>query len=229
MQLFCFHCAGGSSSMFRKWKFANTDIFKLDLPGRGNRVNEPFIDQFDEAVDDLTDKVMRLRKAGQSWGVFGHSLGGLFAYEVSRRLQDHDFQCRILSGIKPLHQYSGEVKLLKQDDSTMVGMLAKLGGVPEKYKSNPIFIKWFAPILRADLSLVKTFHYTAETSPIRTYVINGVDDLLIQTMEKEDWKRASLQDLTCLWVEGGHFSILQQSEVVERLYTSSKKVGVTSQ
>ncbi|MFC0562519.1 thioesterase II family protein [Halalkalibacter alkalisediminis] len=228
MQLFCFHCAGGSSSMFRKWQFSGTDVIGLDLPGRGNRVNEPLFDQFDLAVEDLVNKVMRLRKSGQGWGVFGHSLGGLLAYEVSRRLQDHEFQCRIVSGINPIHQYRGEVKLLRQDDHTMIGMLADLGGLPEKYKNHPMFIKWFAPILRADLTLIKTFRYAADTSTVRTYVVNGLEDNLTRKMGVEHWKNVGLQDLTYQWVEGGHFSILQKSEVVERLFKSSTKAGVTS-
>jgi surfactin synthase thioesterase subunit len=229
MQLFCFHCAGGSSNMFSKWEFPGIDVVGIDLPGRGIRVNEPFLNQFDKAVEDLANKVISLRNRSETWGVFGHSMGGLLAYEVSRRLQEYKVQCRILSGINPIDRYGGGVKLLDEDDHTIVGRLADLGGVPNEYKNHPMFVKWFAPILRADLSLVKTFRYTATKSKIPTYIVNGLDDILTRKAGEEDWKEVMPESMEYVTVEGGHFSILQKPEVVDRLVKASfKKLGVTS-
>ncbi len=88
--LFCFPYTGGSASLFRPWVTAGLlspgiEVHAIELPGRGTRQNEPPITEFTELTDPLSDALLPFAK--KDIVLFGHSLGGLMAFEVARQLQ----------------------------------------------------------------------------------------------------------------------------------------------
>ncbi|MED4164207.1 thioesterase II family protein [Halalkalibacterium halodurans] len=216
MQLFCFHCAGGSSSLFNGWGFSGIETIPLDLPGRGRRIREPFHTDFQSAAQDLAGEIQRKRVKGQEWGVFGHSLGAMLAYEVTRIYQDEWLSFRILSGVRPLHQYKNDVSILKEDDRTMIQKLVDISGIPSKYADLPAFVQWFAPIVRSDLLLVKSFRFVQDDAPISTYVLNGTKDLITRNSPVIEWRKCWRQSFHYETFEGDHFHILKKPEIVER-------------
>jgi|HigsolmetaAR204D_1030405.scaffolds.fasta_scaffold01841_3 surfactin synthase thioesterase subunit len=226
MRLLCFHCAGGSSSMFKRWRLEGIQVIPFDLPGRGKQVDRPMIEDFHEATDYLVAQVETTIQDGKPWGVFGHSMGALFAYEVTRRLQNRNPIFRILSGINPLQEYKGVVRVTKEDDSTLMQKMAALGGIPDHLQRHPMFIKWFAPIIRADLSLVETFVFQKEFSPIPTYVINGDDDRIIDKTKIHLWNECMNQAVSIEMIKGDHFEILKHPEIISNLVSKYIQVGV---
>lgn len=50
--VFCFHHAGGSASVYRKWtlKKEKINFVCVELPGKGTRRKERFIENFEELV-----------------------------------------------------------------------------------------------------------------------------------------------------------------------------------
>lgn len=215
MRLLCFHCAGGSSSMFKSWKIKGVEIIPLDLPGRGNQVGLPLIHHFNDALDCLMQQAKKVIDDDIPWGLVGHSMGALLGYEVSRRLSGFNPLFRILSGVNPLKEYNGVVRMTGEDNRTLIKKLGDLGGIPDELQKNPMFIKWFAPIIRADLSIVETFTFQKDTSHIPTYVINGEDDRIINKMKKHLWNRCMHGPVHIKEIKGGHFEILKDPEVIQ--------------
>lgn len=102
-RLFCLPWAGGSSTGYRAWARrlpAPWALCPVELPGRGARLLEP-------AEGDLDRLVEALRRAldpllDQPFALFGHSMGGLVAFELARQL-------RAQGGPTPLHVFAAAI------------------------------------------------------------------------------------------------------------------------
>ncbi|MFD7796373.1 thioesterase II family protein [Streptomyces sp. NPDC059759] len=89
LRLFVFHHAGGSHLAYRDWpaRFpAGWQVHLPDAPGRGPRDERPALRDTDALVDHY------LHTLGDTltgpFAFFGHSLGAVVAYELTRRLVD---------------------------------------------------------------------------------------------------------------------------------------------
>ncbi|MFI5998267.1 thioesterase II family protein [Streptomyces sp. NPDC051362] len=89
LRLFVFHHAGGSHLAYRDWpaRFpAGWQVHLPDAPGRGPRDERPALHDADALVDHY------LHTLGDTltgpFAFFGHSLGAVVAYELTRRLVD---------------------------------------------------------------------------------------------------------------------------------------------
>jgi surfactin synthase thioesterase subunit len=89
--LVCFPQAGSGCGVFRSWQEVHGDdvsVVGVQLPGRENRFTDPPPDTFADAVDEIVAALAGTVPAGQPIVLFGHSFGGLLAYEVARALPD---------------------------------------------------------------------------------------------------------------------------------------------
>lgn len=69
--VFCFHHAGGSASVYRKWtlKKEKINFVCVELPGKGTRRKERFIENFEELVGPLVESIINVaddRNKGKS-------------------------------------------------------------------------------------------------------------------------------------------------------------------
>src|SRR5262249_45449331 len=88
VRLFCFPYAGAGSSMFHIWTnllLPEVEVYLIHLPGRDKRINEqpyklllPLAEVLATALGPYLNK---------SFAFFGHSLGGLLAFETVRQLR----------------------------------------------------------------------------------------------------------------------------------------------
>src|SRR5947209_4907352 len=88
LRLFCFPFAGGAASAYRRWAGllpADVEVAAVQLPGREGRFREPAFTSLDALLDAL---VPALRPAlDRPFAFFGHSMGGVTAFEAARRLR----------------------------------------------------------------------------------------------------------------------------------------------
>ena len=87
LRLFCLPHAGGSASLFRTWQAElgpDIEVCPLQLPGRESRLNEPPFRELRPLVEALSDTVARY--ADRPFAFFGHSMGALLAFELTRTL-----------------------------------------------------------------------------------------------------------------------------------------------
>jgi 4'-phosphopantetheinyl transferase len=85
MVLFCLPYAGGSESIYYKWKRYLKHFIELEpieLKGRGKkRFNETFYESLEEAVDDIFENI-KDKIAEDDFAIYGHIMGSLLAYEL---------------------------------------------------------------------------------------------------------------------------------------------------
>src|ERR1700744_4083708 len=88
-KIFLVHFAGGNgySFNFLKDHLPEFEFLPLELPGRGKRMNESLLTDFQEAARDIFGQIRRL--AGTSrFVIYGHSMGAYLALKVTSMLED---------------------------------------------------------------------------------------------------------------------------------------------
>src|SRR6056297_3046515 len=67
----------------------NVEIHTMEYPGRGSRIKESLLVDIYSLIDDLYEKVLCLTD-DSNYILFGHSMGGLVAYLLAKKIEKHD-------------------------------------------------------------------------------------------------------------------------------------------
>lgn len=86
LRMYCFPHSGGSPGEYMRWsdRLPGTEVWGVQLPGRGSRLAEsPFTD-----MPELVDAVVSGLGFTGPYVLFGHSLGALVAFETAHALRE---------------------------------------------------------------------------------------------------------------------------------------------
>lgn len=220
--LWCFPFAGASYYSYKPL-FKNIEqsfnIRYLELPGRGNRMNEPLLYTYQEVLDDIFSRIKG--QIQEPFILYGHSMGAQLAFDSAHMLYAH-------SNIKPLKLVvSGRgapaaVKMKKRYDlpkPEFTVALQKLGGIPLEILNDPEFFAFFEPILRADFQAIENYHHTKRLPlDIPVLALLG-DDEETTVAEAQAWKEETTGNFELKIFKGGHFFILDHTQQITRLIT----------
>ena len=87
LRLFCLPYSGASAMVYVRWRRALPDwlqVCPLELPGRGRRMDEPLQSDIKALAAQLAEEISR--DLNGPYALFGHSLGGLLAFELAHAL-----------------------------------------------------------------------------------------------------------------------------------------------
>ena len=157
IRLFLFPYAGGSAAAYRTWREALPSwvlVQAVELPGHGSRLLEQPIDRLSPLISTLADELTpSLQKP---FAFFGHSLGALLAFELSRRLRQDcgiEPECLFVSG-RPAPRWPVPLVQLHQlPDDELRLELERLNGTPAEVLDNDEMMAIILRILRADLAI----------------------------------------------------------------------------
>jgi surfactin synthase thioesterase subunit len=170
--LFCFPFAGGGTLSYRGLEatIGSVSVSTFELPGRGRRFGEPLLVNIELMVEDLFCQIQSQLQA--PYAFYGHSMGGLLAYLLARRLTDKALpppQMLFVSGCKGPVAISLERRhLLAQREFR--AMLKKLGGCPDEILADAELMDLYEPVLRADFAAIASYRYE-ETPPFDLPII----------------------------------------------------------
>src|SRR5690606_15162647 len=140
------------------------EVHPLELPGRGMRMNEPLHTDIRGLARQLAREIS-LQMADtpdQPYALFGHSLGGLLAYELAHALNELGTPaplCLFTSATAgPARRDVSEYRVAKTDDQ-LIERLRSLQGTSEDALTNSDLMALMLPILRADFLLCGSFEY----------------------------------------------------------------------
>ncbi len=214
IDLLCLPCAGGSATMYQRWRHllpAWIRVVPVELPGRGARLGEPFVHDFDTLVERLCHE-QRERLNG-CHALFGHSMGGLLAHGMAQRLRDSGRplpQALFLSAsAAPSQRERGRLPL-PGDDAGLIADLRKQGGTPAEVFEHEDLLRMTLDALNADYRVCDSFTYRhGAPLPMPVHVYGGRDDT-IGTERLQAWQREAGGRFSLSWFEGGHFFLRQQ-------------------
>jgi surfactin synthase thioesterase subunit len=209
--IFCFPYAGGSATMYNKWRnFADDhiEIVPVELSGRGMRFNELLYKDIHEAIDDLFD-FLGTRING-SYGLFGHSMGSVIVLELAHRIKESYLpnpDYLFMSGRKPPHLEKSKKPIHALPDAAFKAEIIKKGGTLKEVFENKELSELFLPIIRNDFKLIENYEYK-ERSLLDSKIISiiGMDEN-IDYCEAKEWRNHTTQECKIFEIEGGHFFI----------------------
>ncbi|EMD28747.1 thioesterase II family protein [Amycolatopsis azurea] len=226
-KLFCFPHAGASAAVYREWiPAAGGDLVVLpvQLPGRAERGREtPHHDVeslVEAAIDGLGDALTG------DFAFFGHSVGALTAYLLTRRLAERGATLPkhlFVSGRAAPQLPDTRLQLRDLPDERLATELHALGGLPDVLRRERELLAMFLPLMRADLAVNETYrHVPGEPLPVPLTVFGGDRDPRADLDELAAWLELAA-DSTMVTYPGGHFYLEQR--VAELLGVIQRKLG----
>jgi medium-chain acyl-[acyl-carrier-protein] hydrolase len=212
LRLFCFPYAGGGATIFSPWARMlppEVEVVAVQPPGREGRLSEKPIPDLAELVAAMHREL--LPHFDKPFAFYGHSNGGLMAFELARTL-------RRTGGPMPRHIFVGgrpapqlvleEERIHALPHDEFIDALRRYAGTPEEILQNAEIMELIMPLLRADFSLGETYAYTPEAPlhvPISAY--HGVRDSEVTAEQVEAWREQTSAEFRFTTFPGDHFFI----------------------
>lgn len=221
IDLFCLPCAGASASMYLRWRRempSGIRVLPLELPGRGARLGELFIEDFADLVDELCERL--ISPVTRRWALFGHSMGGLLAYGVVQRLQSagESLPERMIIAASPSpFRRDPDRYINRNDDEALIADLREQGGTPQEVFDSPELLRITLDALAADYRVCDSFHCPQKTPlAMPLHVLAGRNDS-IESHQILAWQEEAGTAFSLQWFDGGHFFIREHETSVLRL------------
>ncbi|HEV7519244.1 MAG TPA: alpha/beta fold hydrolase [Thermoanaerobaculia bacterium] len=211
LPLYCFPYGGAGASAYRDWSRGLPEwieVRPLQPPGRETRFREAPYTRLAPLVEEMVGKVEAERGP---FALFGHSLGGLVAFELARELRRRGRPAPallVVSGFGAPHltRDRPRVSHLAADDFWRE-VQAHYDVTPE-IVAEPIFRELAYPVLRADLEIVETYVYRAEPPfDFPLVALGGLGDPEASPEQIAAWKEHSRQPVEVRMFPGGHFYV----------------------
>jgi medium-chain acyl-[acyl-carrier-protein] hydrolase len=231
-RLFCLPYAGGSAAVYRHWHALAPralQICPLELPGRGARIAEPAPSRLRPLADAIAGALAPYLDL--PYALFGHSMGGLLAFEVTRTLRRRGLPL-------PAHLFVSAAAapglprsrpaVHRGTDADVVDELRRLGGTPRELLDDEELMGLMLPTIRADFSVLETYEYRPEPPlPVPLTVFGGTDDPLVPLPRLEGWRRQTTAEARLRVLSGGHFFLHPAAaEVVEDVAAALVPAGL---
>ncbi len=217
-QLFLLHYAGGNgySFQFMRSHLKDFEVIPLELPGRGKRMRETLLVDFDAAALDLYQQLV-MKLTGNDFLIYGHSMGAYLALRITNMLEKANYfpQSIIVSGNPGPGVCENKKRYLLQKDE-FLKELGALGGVSPELLSNDELLEIITPILRADFQIAEENGLDNEPAiQAPVFAIMGDQEEYIDQIS--NWKKFTRSEFDFTIMTGGHFFIFDHGSDVARM------------
>lgn len=218
MRLFCFPYAGGSAMVFQKWHRVfpeHVEICAIQYPGRGNRLKEQPFTSSRPLAQEVTEALLPVLDL--PFAFFGHSMGALIAFDVTRELRRRQKPLPsqlFLSGSRAPHLRLQDQAAFDLPEPEFIEELRRLNGTPNEVLENAELMALMIPMLRADFSVAQGYEFVEEmplSCPMSVY--GGTDDPSVSITELEGWREQTTGAFSLQMFAGDHF-YLHSSETL---------------
>lgn len=220
LRLFCFPYAGSGAASFYQWSKGlprEIQVCPVQLPGRENRLMVPLFTRLQPLVKELAPALLPYMDV--PFAFFGHSMGGLVAFELARELRRrhksgllHLFvsACRapqLPDSAQPLHQLS--------ESSFVEKFCDRYHGIPDVVLQSEELMKLFLPVLQADMAIVETYVYSAE-EPLDCSIsaFGGLADREVSRDDLAAWRVLTRSTCSLRMLQGDHFFLQSNREAI---------------
>ncbi|MFF3468941.1 thioesterase II family protein [Streptomyces sp. NPDC001984] len=225
VRLYVFAHAGGSGLMFQDWpaRFpSGWRVTAVDAPGHGTLMRQPPLTDGDALVGHFLDRLgPELDGCEAPFAFFGHSMGALVAYELTRRLLAGGRTAPVWLGLSACGAPRPDappvpIRTNELSDEELRRRVARLGGTPAKVLDHPGLWRHFAPVIRADLRLVESWRPAPAGTllPVPVSVFGGARDEAVGLDGLTRWAQRCERILAVHVFPGGHFYFRNDLRVV---------------
>jgi medium-chain acyl-[acyl-carrier-protein] hydrolase len=233
LRLFCFPYAGGNAFNFMPWQAQlepGIEVCAVQLPGRGSRLAEPPFASVQALLKAVAPVVAA--QADLPFAFFGHSLGALIAFELTRYLRLHGLggPCHLfVSGCQAPRHRSPARGLHRMADAELIQVLRNFESTPPEVLASQELMALVLPTLRADFALAEEYRYRAGPAlSVPMSVFAGTRDENKGEGQVDGWADETSGPCEVAWFEGGHFFINHQRDaVLARIGADLARHGIT--
>ncbi|HBP5362915.1 MULTISPECIES: thioesterase II family protein [Pseudomonas aeruginosa group] len=216
LQLFCLPYSGASAVLYNRWQSrlpAWIRLQPLELPGRGLRFAEALHNDAASLVAQLAGELPGLFENATPYAFFGHSLGGLLAFELAHAMRRRGLEeplALFLSGVSAPAENDLSAYRRAREDAELVAALRDYRGTPEAVFNDPSLMQMLLPVVRADFLVTGSYRYQLR-APLAAalHVFGGREDRL-RSAELLGWLREAGGEFSLDLLDGQHFFIREQ-------------------
>ncbi len=220
INLFFFPFAGGTSQSYRSLvksgKIVGCNMYALELPGRGLRMN----DNYSLSVEEIKNEcILALQPFLNDPMIFvGHSMGSIIAYELLcavKALNDASQAALIVSAANSPRHLTVKDHVFNMSLSEFRTYVKSMGGVPEAISENDQLLDFFLPRIYNDMKLLQTYKPNDKAilnTPITA--IAPTDDNNVKPEYVLDWGNFTNNHFEINWCEGGHFYLFDEMTIL---------------
>ncbi|MET9606664.1 alpha/beta fold hydrolase [Streptomyces sp. NPDC006512] len=221
IRLVCLPHAGGSASFYFPMAQAlapAVDVLSVQYPGRQDRRHEPGITDIHVYADALTSALVPW--LDRPLALFGHSMGAVLAFEVTRRLErDHGISpVRVFaSGRRSPSSFRHETVHLRDDDG-IVAEMRELSGTDASILGNEEILRMVLPAIRSDYTAIENYRAASDdTVKAPITVLTGESDPRTSREEAEAWEGHTSGGFDIHRFPGGHFFLARQQAQILKI------------
>lgn len=199
--------------MFRAWSdsmTAGAELCIVHLPGRESRWHEPPLLEIGEVCRGVGDAIRE--ELDRPFVLFGHSLGGLIAFELGRHLRSSMNavpKALFVAAHRAPHLRSPRTRIAGRPDAEFLTLLnARHGGVSAPALPHRGLLSLLLQTIKADYGMAESYRYADQTPlacPIS--VFGGVDDRHVSEQELMAWQQHTSAAFTHRMLPGDHFFV----------------------
>ena len=211
LRLFCLPYAGGGAATYAQWATGlpqEVEVCRVQLPGRENRWREALYTSMPRLVETLAEAIRPY--LDRPFAFFGHSLGALLSFELARQVRrryDLSPTQLFVSARWAPHWPDPEPLIYQLPDAEFSATLRRrYNNIPDAVANDPELMAIFLPLLRADVTLLDTYVYTADRPfdcPITAY--GGRADRRVTRAALAAWQIHTTQAFQVQVFPGEHF------------------------
>jgi surfactin synthase thioesterase subunit len=228
-RLVCLPHAGGSAPFYVPVAAAlspGVDVVAIQYPGRQDRRAERPLADMDALAGSIAEVLLAQPELPVT--IFGHSLGAVVGFEVTRRLE--------AAGQYPVHLFASgrrapstvheDDAVHLRDDAGILAEVRRLNGTAPSVLSDDELMRAALPALRADYRIAETYHCAPDdtvNSPVT--VLTGDSDPKTTLDEANGWKQHTTGAFDLRVYSGGHFFLTQHVDAVNALLREHFQAG----
>jgi myxalamid-type polyketide synthase MxaE and MxaD/epothilone polyketide synthase D len=165
----------------------------------------------DAAIASLEPALAGLPDRG--FALFGYSMGGLIAYELTRSLEARNGPrpfALMIAACRAPHLPDRRRKLHRLPDAALRRALDRYAGTPPELLEDEELMELVLPRLRADFEVCETYAWR-DAGPLATpiAVFGGEADRSVSKQDLDAWRRHTRAGFRLRRFPGGHFFIQQ--------------------
>ncbi len=213
-QFFLFHDAGGSIRLFENWNNfidPSIDLYSIEMPGHDSRSEEPLIENIESLLENILPIINEKTNGNKPFYIYGHSMGGLIAFEATKRLQlkyKKEAHCLFVSGTPCLKNYVNTFvnNIFEQnytDEKLLSFIVSNIRNTNLSIEDD--FVKNIITVLRGDFKLIYNYKYKDEAKlNCNIVAIHAKEDDRVNINDVKKWNSETTKEFILKEVPGGH-------------------------